>query len=152
MTESTKHRELTRAECAEIRKLVKGLCANYDNEYGCLLLDGDCYMFYGVAYTNTGMCKYFRNAVLPTNPVLEAVLTSVKVVETRPCGICCKAFPADGKKLYCSDACAGEAHRRRNRDNKVSPLSRTVRVFNPIHLSIPLIDQIAPFALGIDSG
>ena len=37
-------------------------------------------------------------------------------------------------------------------NSKVSPLSRTVRVFNPIHLSIPLIDQIAPFALGIDSG
>jgi hypothetical protein len=117
MEKETKHRELTRTERVAIRKLVKDLCANYDNEYGCLLLNGDCYMFYGVAFTNTGMCKYFRNAVLPTNPALEAILTSVATIETRPCGICGIEFPADGKKLYCSDACAGEAHRRRNRDN-----------------------------------
>ena len=109
------HRELTRAERAEIRKLVKCLCANYDHEYGCLLLDDNCYMFYGVAYTNTGMCKYFRNAVLPTEPALEAVLTGGGAVETRPCSICGEAFPADGKKAYCSDACAGEAHRRQKR-------------------------------------
>ena len=117
MEQSTKHRELTRGERAAIRKLVEGLCANYDHEYGCLLLDGDCYMFYGVAYTNTGMCKYFRNAVLPTEPALEAVLTSVTAVEARSCRICGEVFPADGKKIYCSDACAGEAHRRRNREN-----------------------------------
>ena len=117
MAETMKHRELSRAERAAMRKLVKDLCADYDHEYGCLLLDGDCYMFYGVAYTNTGMCKYFRNAVLPTAPALEAVLTSETVIETRPCGICGGAFPIDGKKTYCSDACAGEAHRRRNREN-----------------------------------
>lgn len=29
-------RELTREEKAVIRKLVTGLCANYDREYGCL--------------------------------------------------------------------------------------------------------------------
>ena len=37
-------RELTRAERAAIRKLVKCWCANYDREYGCLILDGPCYM------------------------------------------------------------------------------------------------------------
>jgi len=36
MIETTKYRELTRAERAAIRKLVKDLCANYDHEYGCL--------------------------------------------------------------------------------------------------------------------
>ena len=117
MNEPAKHRELTRAERAVIRKLVKDLCANYDNEYGCLLLDGDCYMFYGVAYTNTGMCKYFRNAVLPTAPALETILTSETSIETRSCGICGESFPVDGKKTYCSDTCAGKAHRRRNREN-----------------------------------
>jgi len=109
------HRELTRAERAAIRKLVKDLCANYDHEYGCLLLDGDCYMFYGVAYTNTGMCKYFRNAVLPTEPVLEAVLTGGAAVETRPCALCGEAFPVNGKQAYCSDACADEATKRQQR-------------------------------------
>ena len=113
----TNHRELTRAERAAIRKLVKGSCANYDNEYECLLLDDNCYMFYGVAYTNTGLCKYFREAVLPTDPALEAVLTGNVAVETRTCPICGEAFPVNGKQAYCSDACVGEAHRRRNREN-----------------------------------
>jgi len=112
---TVRHRELTRAERGAIRKLVKDLCANYDHDYGCLLLDDNCYMFYGVAYTNTGMCKYFRKAVLPTDPALEAVLTGGGTVETRPCAMCGEAFPADGKKAYCSDACAGDAHRKQKR-------------------------------------
>ena len=37
-------RELTREEKRAIRKLVFSLCANYDREYGCLPLDGPCYM------------------------------------------------------------------------------------------------------------
>jgi hypothetical protein len=110
------HRELTRAERAAIRKLVKGLCANYDHEHGCLLLEDNCYMFYGVAFTNTGMCKYFRNSVLPTDPALEAVLTSGGAVEMRPCTICGGSFPASGRKAYCSDACAGTAQRRQQRE------------------------------------
>ena len=112
-----RHRELTPAELGAIRKLVKNLCANYSREYGCLLLDDNCYMLYGVAYTNMGMCKYFRKSVLPTDALLEAVLTGGGEAETRPCGVCGGAFPANGKKAYCSDACAGEAHRKRNRKN-----------------------------------
>ena len=37
-------RELTRQERAAIRKLVTGMCANYDSEYGCLPLDCECYI------------------------------------------------------------------------------------------------------------
>jgi len=109
------HRELTRTERTEIRKLVKDLCANYDKDNECLLLEDNCYMFYGVAYTNTSMCKYFRKAVLPTNPVLEAVLTGNAAVETRPCALCGEIFLADGKKLYCSDACTNEAKKKQQR-------------------------------------
>ena len=111
------HRELTRAERAAIRKLVKDLCANYDHEYGCLLLEDNCYMFYGVAFTNTGMCKYFRNAVLPTDPALENILTGDGSVETRPCAVCGEDFPAYRKQAYCSDACAGKAQRKQQREH-----------------------------------
>ena len=110
------HRELTRAERSAIKKLVKDLCANYDHEYGCLLLDDNCYMFYGVAYTNTGLCKYFRKAVLPTDALLEAVLTGGGAVETRPCAVCGADFPANGRQAYCSDACANRAQRRQQRE------------------------------------
>lgn len=37
-------RELTRDERKGIRKLVTEMCANYDREYGCLPLAGECYM------------------------------------------------------------------------------------------------------------
>ena len=111
------HRELTRDEKNAIKKLVKELCANYSHEYGCLPLDDACYMIYGIGYTNTGMCKYFRESVLPTNPALQAVLTGGGTVETRSCSTCGRTFPVDGKKLYCSDACVEEAYRKRNRNN-----------------------------------
>ena len=110
------HRELTRAERAAIRKLVKDLCVNYDHEYGCLLLNGDCYMFYGVAYTNTGMCKYFRNAILPIAPVIEAMLKGGEKVETRSCGICDRAFLVNGKK----NTARTFARAKRNADNSVN--------------------------------
>ena len=65
-------RELTREEKAAIRRLVLQ-CANYDREYSCLPLDCDCYML-GKCWTGA-YCRYFREAVLPTDPVLEAALT-----------------------------------------------------------------------------
>lgn len=63
------NRELTAQEKRRIRKLVTSLCANYDAEYGCLPLDCDCYMF-GICYRNSGLCRYFREAVLPNEPEL----------------------------------------------------------------------------------
>ena len=48
-------RELTGKEKQEIRRLVKTMCANYDEKYRCLPLNGDCYMFYGYGYTNTAI-------------------------------------------------------------------------------------------------
>jgi hypothetical protein len=113
----TNHRELTRSERSAIKKLVRDLCANYDYEHGCLLLEDNCYMFYGVAYTNTGMCKYFRKAVLPTDPALEAVLTGAEAVEMRPCAVCGTAFVPVTSKAYCTDACAGKARRKQKRDS-----------------------------------
>ena len=109
-------RELTRAELAAIRKLVKDLCANYDYEYGCLLLDAECYMFYGVAYTCSALCKYFKNAVLPTEPVLEAVLSGREVPNTEKCAVCGVSFIPDGKQRYCSPECQDEGNRRMSRE------------------------------------
>ena len=67
-------RELTREEKAAIRSLVVKWCANYDREYGCLPLDCECYML-GKCWTGA-YCRYFREAVLPLNPVLEAALNT----------------------------------------------------------------------------
>lgn len=102
------NRELTAAERRRIHKLVISKCANYDSEYGCLPLDSECYMF-GICYRNSGLCRYFKESVLPDDPELEALFQSKPIKNCKQCG---KRFPADGKRVYCSDRCAGEARRQ----------------------------------------
>lgn len=80
-------RELTREEKRKIRALVTKWCANYDKEYGCLPLECECYMF-GKCWTGA-YCRYFREAVLPLDPALEAALMSEgPPPEFKPCPVC----------------------------------------------------------------
>lgn len=61
---SNNHRELTGREKQRIKKLITSLCANHDKEYGCLPLDYE-YPMFGICYTNSALCSYFRKSVLP---------------------------------------------------------------------------------------
>ena len=100
-------RELTRDERKTIRRLVTGMCANYDSEYGCLPLDCPCYML-GKWWTGS-LCRYFRAAVLPLAPVLETSLTGEATgPEIRRCAVCGRAFIPEGRQAYCSEACKAE--------------------------------------------
>ena len=63
-----------------------GHCASYDKEYGCLPLDCDCPMF-GICYTNSTLCRYFRSAVLPEDAELEAVFNHTPTMKCKQCGI-----------------------------------------------------------------
>jgi hypothetical protein len=114
-------RELTRNERAGIRKLVVSMCANYDYQYGCLPLDyGRCFML--DKWWTGALCRYFRNAVLPLDPELEASLTGEKrpapppAAETKPCEVCGKSFIGDGRQRYCSQKCAGRARKKSEAD------------------------------------
>ena len=107
-------RELTSKERTAIRKLVKGMCANYSGENGCLLLGDSCYML-GKWWTG-GYCRYFQRAVLPLDPVLEAALINGKTIGMRSCAVCGKAFPISGRKAYCSEGCARKALRKQKRE------------------------------------
>lgn len=108
-------RELTREEKAAIRALVVKWCANYDREYGCLPLDCECYML-GKCWTGA-YCRYFREAVLPLDPVLEAALSAQgPAPETRPCPVCGRTFVPQGRQKYCSTRCAEIARQKRQRD------------------------------------
>ena len=89
-------RELTREEKAAIRSLVVKWCANYDREYGCLPLDCECYML-GKCWTGA-YCRYFREAVLPLNPALEAALNDGPAPVLRPCAVCGRLFAPEGKR------------------------------------------------------
>jgi len=111
---SAEVRELTREERAAIKKLVVSMCANYDPAYGCLPLDCSCYML-GKWWTGS-YCKYFRDAVLPLNPILEATLTDRDAPAQDICAACGKPFIPDGKQFYCSPACQKEGNRRRSRE------------------------------------
>jgi hypothetical protein len=114
-TVKTEPRELTRNERAAIRKLVTGMCANYDAEYGCLPLDyGRCYML--DKWWTGAYCKYFRNAVLPLDPVLEAVLTDGAEPDKRLCSVCGQAIYADNNRGKYCDVCAGAVRRKRQRE------------------------------------
>ena len=62
-------------------------------------------------------CRYFREAVLPNNPVLEAALTSNgPAPDTKACPVCGGAFLPDGRIRYCSAACAHAARLKKQRD------------------------------------
>ena len=109
-------RELTRDEKKKIRTLVTGMCTNYDRESGlCLPLDCACYMLHK-CWTGA-YCRYFREAVLPLNPELQAALTAEGISpELRACAVCGKAFLPEGRQAYCSDACKAEGNRRKSRE------------------------------------
>ena len=107
-------RELTREEKAAIRSLVVKWCANYDREYGCLPLDCECYML-GKCWTGA-YCRYFREAVLPLDPALEAALSAQgPAPKTQPCPVCGRPALLDGRRRYCSEACARAALREQKR-------------------------------------
>ena len=101
-------KELTPKEIRSIQKLVTAKCANYDKEYGCLPLDCECPMF-GICYTNSALCSYFRKAVLPEDKELQAVFEPMPLAVCKECG---KHFQKNGKRAYCSDKCAAEARRK----------------------------------------
>lgn len=111
-------RELTRAERAAIRKLVTQKCANYDAVYQiCLPLDWPCYML-NKCWTGA-LCKYFTNAVLPTEPSLERTLRGADCLrDCKACPVCGRAYRPTTNQAYCSDACRVAARRRAERERK----------------------------------
>lgn len=102
------NRELPAREKQRIKKLIISKCATHDKEYGCLQLDCECPMF-GIAFTNSALCTWFRGAVLPEAPELQTVFEPQPLKVCKECG---KIFKAQGKRVYCSDKCAEAARRR----------------------------------------
>lgn len=122
MEHNNPSRELTHAERTAIRKLVTSMCANYDGHYKiCLPLDCPCYML-GKWWTGA-YCRYFQEAVLPLDPVLEAsLLRSGGAPVTKKCPVCGKPYLPVTSKAYCSDGCRTvgqrEAERKRKRNRR----------------------------------
>lgn len=111
-------RELTRSERAAIRRLVTELCANYDNrDKLCLPLDCPCYMLN--KWWTGALCRYFREAVLPTDPALESAITGEDTsLKQKICPVCGKSYLPTTSQAYCSDSCRTFARRKSERERK----------------------------------
>lgn len=111
-------RELTRKERAAIRKQVTELCANYDNqEKLCLPLGCPCYMLN--KWWTGSLCRYFREAVLPTDPALESAITGDDTsLKQKVCPVCGKSYLPTTSQAYCSDFCRTFARRKSERERK----------------------------------
>jgi predicted nucleic acid-binding Zn ribbon protein len=96
------------------------MCANYDNHFKeCLLLNNACFMTYGVAYNNSALCKYFREAVLPLRPELEKLFNKTISIETiKECAICGTPFCQSGRSRFCSDLCRAKSKRIQDKNSK----------------------------------
>ena len=103
---TNQYQELTAREKQAIRRLVISECPNYDREYGCLPLDGVCYMS-TIAFTGSALCKWFQDAVLPLDPALEAVFSRKPLKACKHCG---RKFPVKGRQAYC-EACTVPARK-----------------------------------------
>ena len=111
-------RELIRQERAAIRRLVTDLCANYDNrDKFCRSLDCPCYMLH--KWWTGSFCRYFQEAVLPTEPALESAVTGEDTsLKQKTCPVSGKAYLPTTSQAYCSDSCRAFARRKSERERK----------------------------------
>ena len=101
------YKRLTQEQLPRVRRLVRQ-CCNYDGRECIALDDGaGCPCVQTISYSL--LCRWFRNAVLPLDPVLE--LRLLGGVPKR-CASCGKAFvPGSNRAKYCP-AC-GKVHQRK---------------------------------------
>lgn len=72
---------LTPKQRQRANALIKRLCANYDNGNCLALDDGEpCACVQSISYSL--LCKYFRKAVLPTEPLLEADILGIHALKS----------------------------------------------------------------------
>lgn len=97
---------------SDVHKLIRSKCCNYD--HGCCigLDDGEsCCCVQMIS--NSLVCKWFRNAVLPYDALLEATILDR---HTKKCAVCGKAFaPKSNKAKYCRP-CAVQKRRDTKRE------------------------------------
>jgi predicted nucleic acid-binding Zn ribbon protein len=75
-------------------------------------------MAYGAAYTNSCLSKYFRSAVLPLSPELEALFDAERSKPAiRECAVCGAEFSPFGRGRFCSDKCRAKSKRNQDRES-----------------------------------
>ena len=105
--------ELTPSQRRRCNRLIKRLCANYDDG-NCLLLDDGkpCVCPQTISYSL--LCRYLRNAVLPADKELYAEIFKQRTYRCAECGA---AFtPNSNRQKYCQ-SCSKKVHRRQKNES-----------------------------------
>lgn len=98
---------LTPKQRQKANALIKRLCANYDGGNCLVLDDGEpCVCVQSISYSL--LCKYFRNAVLPAEPMLEANILGTRFERCVSCGA--PILKKGNRKKYCG-RCAVRAYK-----------------------------------------
>lgn len=99
---------LTPKQRQKANALINRLCANYDNVTCLALDDGEpCVCVQCISYSL--LCKYFRNAVLPAEPKLEADIFGIRYEKCVSCGS--PIIKKSNRKKYC-EKCAKRAYKK----------------------------------------
>ena len=103
---------LNPSQRTKCNRLIRRLCANYDDGNCLLLDDGEtCVCPQTISYSL--LCTYFRKVVLPADKILSAEIFGVHKVS---CSVCGQAFvPSSNRQKYCKD-CAKKIHRKQKAD------------------------------------
>jgi len=106
---------MTSAQRKRANALIRKACCNYDNGNCLLLDDGEpCVCPQSISYSVC--CKWFRWAVLPGDPTLEAEIFQSDTV--KHCAECGQAFVSKSNRArYCPD-CAEKVHRRQKTESE----------------------------------
>ncbi len=114
---------LTDEQLTAVKKLVKKCCNYYQGS--CMALDegNGCPCVQSFSYSL--ICKWFRNAVLPLDPVLESKLQNIPLKRCERCG---KEFaPKSNHAKYCEPC--GKIRRREKEATRVRNLySKNLRI------------------------
>ena len=105
--------EITPSQRRQCNRLIKRLCANYDDGNCLLLDDGEpCVCPQTISYSL--LCRYFRNAVLPAEKELYADIFKRRTYHCAECGA---AFvPNSNLQKYCP-SCSKKVHRRQKNES-----------------------------------
>lgn len=95
--------QMTPAQLKRAKKLIRAECCNYDAQNNeCFALDeGDgCVCVQSISYSL--LCRWFKEAVLPLDPMLES--ETLRLENQKICPRCHSPFvPGSNRQEYCQD-------------------------------------------------
>lgn len=112
-------REFTKAEIAQVRKLIRSECCNYDDGNCMILFDG-CERTCPQSISLRLICRWFIEAVLPLDSKLQIALKTAPDIQTSQCELCGKEIIRKSNRTKYCDRCAIKIRRK----NKAEYMAR----------------------------